>query len=152
MRKAKLNFISKVEALKKRAIVNFRSVVSSLPKSDDTLKYLNKAAKWSSKVGKALGVLEVFGGFFDAISIGVNAWAFDSARKDGNDAGMASAGLSMAAGKFDSQTAIYSSSLNLIGFLIGCYKLNNETTRPSFLLVSNQRGGAEFSIAYWKRG
>lgn len=119
--------------MKKKAIVKFRSVVSSLPKSDDTLKYLNKAAKWSSKVGKALDKLEAFGAFFDIISIGVNAWAFDSARRAGDDAGMASSGLSMAAGKFDNQTAIYSNSVNLIGFLIGCYKLNNETTRPSFL-------------------
>ena len=104
--------------MKKGAIAEFKSVVSSLPESDDTLKYLNKVAKWS-KVGKALNV---FGAFFDAISIGVNAWAFDSARKAGNVAGMASSGLSMAAGKFGSQTSIYSNSVNLIGFLIGCYK------------------------------
>ena len=100
LRKAKFNFISKVEALKDTAIDQFKSVVSSLPESDDTLKYLNKAAKWS-KVGTAL---DVFGAFFDAIAIGVNAWAFDSARKAGNVAGMASSGLSMAAGKFCSQT------------------------------------------------
>ena len=102
LRKAKFSFISKVKALRDTAIDKFKSVVSSLPESDDTLKYLNKlkAAKWS-KVGTAL---DKVGAFFDAIAIGVNAWAFDSARKDGNDAGMASSGLSMAAGKFDSQT------------------------------------------------
>jgi len=98
--------------LKKAAIDEFKSVVSSLPESDETLKYLNKAAKWS-KVGIAL---DVFGTFFDAISIGVNAWAFDSARKAGNDAAMASSGLSMAAGKFGSQTSIYSNSVNLIAY------------------------------------
>lgn len=86
--------------MKDTAIDEFKSVVSSLPESDDTLKYLNKAAKWS-KVGTAL---DVFGAFFDAIAIGVNARAFDSARKAGNDAGMASSGLSMAAGKFGRQT------------------------------------------------
>lgn len=102
LRKAKFSFISKVEALRDTAIDKFKSVVSSLPASDNTLKYLNKlkAAKWS-KVGTAL---DKVGAFFDAIAIGVNAWAFDSARKAGNDAGMASSGLSMAAGKFDSQT------------------------------------------------
>lgn len=118
LRKAKFNFISKVKALKKTAIDEFKSVVSSLPESDDTFKCLKKAARWT-KVGKAL---DVFGVFFDAIAIGVNAWAFDSARKAGNDAGMASSGLSMAAGKFGSQTTIYSNSVNLIGSLIGCYK------------------------------
>ena len=102
LRKAKFSFISKVKALRDTAIDKFKSVVSSLPESDDTLKYINKlkAAKWS-KVGTAL---DKVGAFFDAITIGVNAWAFDSARKAGNDAGMASSGLSMAAGKFDSQT------------------------------------------------
>lgn len=45
--------------MKDTAIDEFKSVVSSLPESDDTLKYLNKAAKWS-KVGTAL---DVFGAF-----------------------------------------------------------------------------------------
>ena len=80
--------------MKKAAIDKFITEVSSLPESDETLKYLNKAAKWS-KVGKAL---DVFGTLFDAISIGVNAWAFDSARRAGNYVAMASSGLSMAAG------------------------------------------------------
>lgn len=127
LQKAEFNFILKVKELKEAAIDEFKSVVSSLPESDDTLKYLNKVAKWS-KVGTAL---DVFGAFFDAISIGVNAWALHSAWKADNYAGMASSVLSMAAGKFGSQTAIYSNSVNLIGFFIGCYKLNNETARAS---------------------
>ena len=122
LRKAKFNFISKVEELKETAIKEFKTVVRSLPESDDTVKYLTKAAKWS-KVGK---FLDAFGALFDGIAIGVNAWAFESARKAGNDAGMASSGLSMAAGKFGNQTAIYSNSVNLIGSLIGYYK----TMRP----------------------
>lgn len=126
LRKAKFSFISKVEALKDTAIDEFKSVVSSLPESDDTLKYLNKAAKWS-KVGTAL---DVFGAFFDAIAIGVNAWAFDSARKTGNDAGMASSGLSMAAGKFDSQTTFQFRESDWLSYWL---LYNNDTTRPSFL-------------------
>ena len=100
LRKAQFNFILKVEALKETVIDQFKSVVPSLPKSDDTLKYLIKAGKWG-KVGK---VRDVFGVFFDAIAVGVNAWAFDSARKAGDEAGMASSALSMAAGKFCRQT------------------------------------------------
>ena len=100
LRKVKFNFISKVKTLKETAINEFKSKVSSLPVSDKTVKYLNKAAKWI----KGATRLQVAGAFFDAIAIGVNAWGFELARRDGNVAGMVSSGLSMAAGKFGKQT------------------------------------------------
>ncbi|XP_048581673.1 uncharacterized protein LOC116610394 isoform X1 [Nematostella vectensis] len=105
----KKGLLSKVDDLRRQSVAQFQQSVENLPRNSKILKNLNNAAKWS-KLGTAL---DAFGALFDVFAIGINAWGFDIARRDGNVAGMASAGIGIAAGVIGAGTfvlALYTGS------------------------------------------
>ncbi len=110
--------------LVQRAKQAFKSTLS-----DDIAKFprLSKVGKAFTKVSKwfkGASVFDVLGPITDTITIGLNVWGLDIAIRDGNDAGIAAASLSILAGvvgigTFFAAVATGSAVLGPVGAIAG---------------------------------
>lgn len=119
---------SATQGMNKQAIRNAKEALKNTL-NDDVAKFspASKVKKAFTKVTKWFGkasVFDVLGPLTDTLTIGLNIWGLDIAIRDGNDAGIAAASLSILAGvvglgTFFAAVATGSAVLGPIGAIAG---------------------------------